>query len=838
MHHFIYPLQDTYITNRLGYSNSNFGLDEMLRVDTTNVTSKYYAPTSQFSYSTQSVSNWCVAYFTGLITSGSLSGSSIYSSGSILNTAGTTKFTSSYFNGILTGSYNGWITSSALSSSNFTGSLVGFSGSISATGGINGFISGSLSTVLLTVFDGYLYGFSGRIISGVITGTNTLSQSHVVTQTIQTTDRSLIKFNITEISKSIASGDIVSPEFKLNLRVARQEEVPLQYSVYAMPISQSWAMGTGYWSDGGSTDGASWNYRDNSSGNVWYPVTDPNGTTPIDFITHPGSATGSWARGGATWYLGYITSQSFGYKIGDISMNVTPIANAWLSGTIPNEGFILFNSSEQTLDNNITYFFSQDTNTIYSPYLDVGWNDVSFVTGSNFTESVRISTIGSGITASIQSGSFLTGGISGSFSASTALTLAKNYITTSNEIFNDRQIFEFSGSFTGSLYGNVMSASGIFTGSGNFSASYFTGSIDGINTEYTQSHVISGSVISGLISGSMSAISYVGLYTGGIYTTGSISLIGTGSGTYLDVNNYYFSGFIDGIGISGNIDNSPVFGYSVGTMTITSSIITGSCGKSFVVQLATGSFISGPFSGSTFTAYYSNHKFTIAYLTGSWNIAALLGSLVYIPIPSGIDPYAYAHVQGTYVNGNALGLYEIYGTSSNSASFVGQFIDGMFLGDDLILQLSGSVYTSSFSYTSSVVIESNDLEPVEFETPFVTVIQNLPPTVKAGNIIRVNVFSRPEFPLKNFNRKTQFSQFLTPQYLPNTSYYAIKDNETEQIIVDFDNYTKISCDISGSYFFLDTTGLPQERYFKILIKTEQSGSIYTFDKNDIFKIVR
>jgi hypothetical protein len=133
---------------------------------------------------------------------------------------------------------------------------------------------------------------------------------------------------------------------------------------------------------------------------------------------------------------------------------------------------------------------------------------------------------------------------------------------------------------------------------------------------------------------------------------------------------------------------------------------------------------------------------------------------------------------------------------------------------------------------------TSSLGPVEFNEQFTTVIQNLPSTVRAGNIIRVDVFARQEFPLKNFNRQTQFSQFLIPQYLPTSSFYSIKDNETEEIILDFDNYTQLSCDTAGNFFMLDTTGLPQERYFKILIKTEQSGSIYTFDRNDIFKIVR
>jgi hypothetical protein len=136
------------------------------------------------------------------------------------------------------------------------------------------------------------------------------------------------------------------------------------------------------------------------------------------------------------------------------------------------------------------------------------------------------------------------------------------------------------------------------------------------------------------------------------------------------------------------------------------------------------------------------------------------------------------------------------------------------------------------------VLESSSLSPVQFSKPFVTVIQNLPKLANAGNIIRINVFAREEFPFKNFERRTQFTQFLTPQYLPTSSYYAIKDNETEIMILNFDDNTKLSCDTKGNYFLMDTTGLPQERYVRILLKTEQSGSVYTLDHDDIVKIVR
>ena len=84
----------------------------------------------------------------------------------------------------------------------------------------------------------------------------------------------------------------------------------------------------------------------------------------------------------------------------------------------------------------------------------------------------------------------------------------------------------------------------------------------------------------------------------------------------------------------------------------------------------------------------------------------------------------------------------------------------------------------------------------------------------------------------------QQSQYLSSSLLPADSYYAIKDNESENFVIDFDDYTKLSCDGAIHYFRLDTTGLPVERYYRILIKTEINGEIVIFDNGNIFKVSR
>jgi hypothetical protein len=67
----------------------------------------------------------------------------------------------------------------------------------------------------------------------------------------------------------------------------------------------------------------------------------------------------------------------------------------------------------------------------------------------------------------------------------------------------------------------------------------------------------------------------------------------------------------------------------------------------------------------------------------------------------------------------------------------------------------------------------------------------------------------------------------------------LKDNQTDEIVLNFDSYTQISCEYpNGNYFYLDTTGLPQERYYRVLIQVNGSDSSYTIDTGKTFKIVR
>ena len=101
------------------------------------------------------------------------------------------------------------------------------------------------------------------------------------------------------------------------------------------------------------------------------------------------------------------------------------------------------------------------------------------------------------------------------------------------------------------------------------------------------------------------------------------------------------------------------------------------------------------------------------------------------------------------------------------------------------------------------------------------------------NQFRINC--RPEFPVRVFQTA---SLYTTNFALPSSSFYAIKDLDTNEFVIDFDNeFTQISCDNTGSYFTVWMNGLEPERYYEILIQTTVDGNTIVKDDQYYFKVV-
>ena len=136
--------------------------------------------------------------------------------------------------------------------------------------------------------------------------------------------------------------------------------------------------------------------------------------------------------------------------------------------------------------------------------------------------------------------------------------------------------------------------------------------------------------------------------------------------------------------------------------------------------------------------------------------------------------------------------------------------------DDYVYNTSSAINT----LTGSNLYVNLDENPGEF----------FPESV---NRFRLNV--REEYPRRVFQTS---SIYTTQHYLPTSSYYAIKDLDTNEYVIDFDTtYTKISADESSNYFDIYMNGLEPQRYYKILIKVDNGSSVQVYDKDYYFKVI-
>ena len=203
-----------------------------------------------------------------------------------------------------------------------------------------------------------------------------------------TVSRIMIKFDLDPISK-LKNQNVIkdNAQYFLNLFDARPTALATSQSLYAYPVSQSWTMGDGRsYDDPVTTEGCSWNFRHGETdGKLWSEETASGGSW---FTNNDGA---------------YEMSHSFGVKSSDMRMDVTGVVNAWLDGTIPNEGFIVkrsgsfydptttsgsFGNNDSGSDegNSTRFgnfsFFSSDTHTKYPPTLEAVWDDSKWTTGS------------------------------------------------------------------------------------------------------------------------------------------------------------------------------------------------------------------------------------------------------------------------------------------------------------------------------------------------------------------------------------------------------------------------------------------------------------------------
>jgi len=259
-------------------------------------------------------------------------------------------------------------------------------------------------------------------------------------------------------------------------------------------------------------------------------------------------------------------------------------------------------------------------------------------------------------------------------------------------------------------------------------------------------------------------------------------------------------------------------------------------------EMGTGKFADTP-EVRNGACWYSPNQFTIPYNqwgTGAYYLTAGGGSWTDL---STTQSFGYADNKDINVDVSSI----VDSWFSSSYSNYGFLIKH----PNSIEQNSGSYVGLSFFSVDTHTIYPPTLEikwdDSSYSTGSLSVINNTDNVITLSNNLdtykygtgkyRFNINARDKYPVRTF---TTSSIYTTNKALPETSYWALQDVKTNDILIDFDTmYTKISCDGTNSYFNLYMNGLEPERYYKILIKTVLSdGESYEIDNNLIFKVTR
>ena len=280
--------------------------------------------------------------------------------------------------------------------------------------------------------------------------------------------------------------------------------------------------------------------------------------------------------------------------------------------------------------------------------------------------------------------------------------------------------------------------------------------------------------------------------------------------------------------------------------------------------------INNTISGSSYSAslrlYLANATLPSNYtilghrVTTTWDMG--LGKAADIPITTtGCTwTYPWTTAGGDYdatIYSQSFNYIDDKDVNMNITSLVNYWYNNPTVNYGVLLKQSSSIEnntTSSFG-TKYFSMDTHTIYPPQIElkwddstytssltqvttSDFTPVISNNKSEFEENTVYKFRIKVRDRFPARQF---TTASVYLNVKALPSSSYWALKDVKTEEMVVDFDNnFTKISCDNISNYFKMYMNGLEPERYYQILYKTILSSgeTIVIDDKSNYFKVVR
>jgi hypothetical protein len=113
-------------------------------------------------------------------------------------------------------------------------------------------------------------------------------------------------------------------------------------------------------------------------------------------------------------------------------------------------------------------------------------------------------------------------------------------------------------------------------------------------------------------------------------------------------------------------------------------------------------------------------------------------------------------------------------------------------------------------------------------------IKNFKKEYRVNTTPKLRVVGRELYPIKSFSTTAQYG---ISKFLPTTSYYQIRDYHSNDIIVPFSDFTKISCDAIGNFFNLNLFNWEVDRVYKIEFKITIGGVDTFFDDGYTFNVI-
>ncbi len=113
------------------------------------------------------------------------------------------------------------------------------------------------------------------------------------------------------------------------------------------------------------------------------------------------------------------------------------------------------------------------------------------------------------------------------------------------------------------------------------------------------------------------------------------------------------------------------------------------------------------------------------------------------------------------------------------------------------------------------------------------VASNLRETYTKGDVDKVTLVVRDQYPLKSFDSVLRYKN---KYYLPTSSYFSVVDVQSNTTVIPFDNYSKINTDATGSYVILDTSPLYPGRFYTLKLKVVKGDYSRVIDTDTLFKV--